>query len=607
MNKLKSIVITLLGLVLSNQSINGQSGGANFCDLSEPLCASNEFSYSNTFAAGNAEFGPDYGCLLEQPNPAWFYLQIEESGSLTLLIEQSTVLGGPPNLDVDFIIYGPFSDPSSACSTQLTAANTIGCSYLPDNIELVEISNALAGEYYILLITNFSDQPGFISVIQTTGTGATNCGIIADEYACEGDIVTLNATTAFATNYVWYEDDGFGIDNFLVINGFTTATYDVLTSNLYKAEAYDDLNNLLETFEYNVLFFESPNIPLVIQDYIICDNLDDNDGIGQFDLSTKDSEILNGLNPSVFSVSYYGSIYDANAGVNQLPLMYNNSLLAEIIIVRVDNITTNKVECFDINSFNIAVNLFPDFELDEDYILCVDTNGTEEIIGPPIIETALDILNYSFVWSVDGNVLPLETGSSIIPTQAGIYEVEVSNLNSNCTIIDSAIVKISSPPVVTATIDSYAFYDDNVIRVVVSGTGVNEYEFSLDNGPWQENDRFNNVSPGKHTVTARDINGCGIGMDSVIVMDYPLFFTPNGDGLHDTWNIPGLANQLEAKIFIYDRYGKLLKQLSPKGLGWDGTFNGQVLPTSDYWFTVEFIEPKDGTLNLFKANFTLKQ
>ena len=93
----------------------------------------------------------------------------------------------------------------------------------------------------------------------------------------------------------------------------------------------------------------------------------------------------------------------------------------------------------------------------------------------------------------------------------------------------------------------------------------------------------------------------------IIVIGYPKFFTPNGDGYHDTWNILGIANQPNAKIFIFDRYGKLIKQLSPSGTGWNGTFNGKRLPTSDYWFTVEFIEPKDGSLKLFKSHFTLKR
>ena len=607
MNALRAIVTVLIIFSLTNQTIYSQTGGANFCNISEPICGSLDFDYPNTSGAGTAENGPNYGCLVTQPNPAWFYLQIVQSGSITLMITQSTELNFIPNLDVDFIIYGPFTDSKSACQSQLTVANTIDCSYLPDFVEFVEISNAMVGEFYILLITNFSDVQGFISVTQTSGTGATDCGILADEFACEGDIVTLDATTTFAANYIWYEDDGLGIGNFVVINGVSTSTYDVVTSKKYKAEAYDALNNLLETYEFNVLFFQTPVVPSIILDFVICDNLDDNDGFGQFDLSIKDTEVLNGLDSNDFSASYYATIDDANAGVNQLPLLYNNNSATETIFVRVDNITTNEAECFDVGSFNIIVNLLPDFELEEEYILCVDTNGTEEIISPPTINTGLDILNYSFIWSLNGSVLPLETGNNIIANQGGNYSVDVTDVVSNCMITVNTVVNLSSPPIVTVSVISSAFIEDNVIQVIAVGTGEQEYEYSLDNGPWQESNIFNNLSARTHLVTARDVNGCGIGFDSITVMDYPLLFTPNNDGYYDRWNLIGMASQPNAKIFIYDRYGKLIKQLKPTSLGWDGTFNGQPLPTSDYWFTVEFIEPKNGALNQFKAHFTLKR
>ncbi|MDB4121495.1 T9SS type B sorting domain-containing protein, partial [bacterium] len=102
-------------------------------------------------------------------------------------------------------------------------------------------------------------------------------------------------------------------------------------------------------------------------------------------------------------------------------------------------------------------------------------------------------------------------------------------------------------------------------------------------------------------------SGCGQTTITITVMDYPLYFTPNNDGVHDTWNIIGLKNQPQAKVHIYNRYGKLLKQLSPTSIGWDGTFKGSSLPTDDYWFTVEYLEPRDGNIKQFKAHFTLKR
>ncbi|RYH72241.1 T9SS type B sorting domain-containing protein, partial [Flavobacteriaceae bacterium 144Ye] len=90
-------------------------------------------------------------------------------------------------------------------------------------------------------------------------------------------------------------------------------------------------------------------------------------------------------------------------------------------------------------------------------------------------------------------------------------------------------------------------------------------------------------------------------------LDYPKYFTPNGDGYHDTWNIIGFAGRADVKIYIFDRFGKLLKQISPSGQGWDGTYNGNPMPSSDYWFVVEYDEPIGGQRKEFKAHFTLKR
>ncbi|CAI8333156.1 MAG: Uncharacterised protein [Formosa sp. Hel3_A1_48] len=91
------------------------------------------------------------------------------------------------------------------------------------------------------------------------------------------------------------------------------------------------------------------------------------------------------------------------------------------------------------------------------------------------------------------------------------------------------------------------------------------------------------------------------------IVDYPRYFTPNNDGYHDTWNINSLNSQANAKIYIFDRYGKLLKELSPAGDGWNGTFNGRPMPTNDYWFLVEYQSPRTNEVKTLRAFFTLKR
>jgi gliding motility-associated-like protein len=94
-------------------------------------------------------------------------------------------------------------------------------------------------------------------------------------------------------------------------------------------------------------------------------------------------------------------------------------------------------------------------------------------------------------------------------------------------------------------------------------------------------------------------------LNNVLVINYPKFFTPNGDAFNDTWNIFDLRNQINSRIYIFDRFGKLLKELSPKGTGWDGTYTGQPMPADDYWFTVEYSEL--GITKKFKSHFSLKR
>lgn len=608
MNMLKNTVFFLL--IINNLSLSGQQGNSRFCIDAEPLCGASTFSYANTSGTNSAEPGPDYGCLILQKNPSWFYLQIAQDGDIQLQIEQRTALGGIPDLDVDFVVYGPFNDPTSACVSELTFANIVDCSRRIDLVEFVDITNTKAGEYYLLLITNFTGKPGFITVTQISGAATTNCNLLntpitSNIDACEGTTEPINATTINAKQYNWYEDDGAGI--FTPITGEHMATLNVSTSNIYKAEVLDANNVVLELFEFNVVFYETVDFSLPLQPYIICDTIMPNDGFAEFDLSIMDSQVLNIADPNDFLVTYYHSFNAANSGTDPLPILYTNTSMSQDIFVRVENLTTTAITCYTVGSFKIEVNKLPKFTIEDTYILCVNTNGTEDMPTPTIIDTGLNMMDYSFVWRLNGTVLPLETSSYLYPVEEGDYAVEATYITTGCSNTADTYVFTSTPPEVTAEVVSLAFTEENNIVVTASGIGIQDHEFSLDDGVWQNDSVFKNVSIGEHAITVRNTSGCGQTTITITVMDYPLYFTPNNDGLHDTWNIVGLKNQPQAKVYIYNRYGKLLKQLSPTSIGWDGTFKGLSMPTNDYWFTVEYQEPRDGNLKQFKAHFTLKR
>lgn len=176
------------------------------------------------------------------------------------------------------------------------------------------------------------------------------------------------------------------------------------------------------------------------------------------------------------------------------------------------------------------------------------------------------------------------------------------------TTLTTVTITVVNPANTLVSVDwtvTNAFTDNQIVTVIASAAG--NYLYQLDDGPFQVSPVFENVSSGIHTITVKDIYGCStpITVNNVLVINYPKYFTPNGDSYNDTWNISGLKDQLNSRIYIFDRYGKLLKDISPQGLGWDGMYNGQPMPATDYWFTVEYTEQT--IYKKFKSHFSLKR
>ena len=374
------------------------------------------------------------------------------------------------------------------------------------------------------------------------------------------------------------------------------------------------------TLQFNLAVQEAAQASSPLDSFVLCDDNVETDGIPTndsvpFDLSTQDNFVLNGQDPANYTVRYYASQSDADLDINVLPNLFENSVNPQVIIARVDNDTqvldgsgalVDSSVCFETAEVTLEVNPLPIVEIEEEYILCVDLNGSE-VLAPLVIDTGLSDVDYTFVWA-DASGTIVGTNSSYAPVQGGVYDLEVydATLITECAApIEAFTVIESTPPIVTAQVTTAAFANTHVIEAVATGQG--QYEYSLDQGPWEDSGTFIDVTPGEHMVSVRDINGCGEGKAFVYVIDYPLYFTPNGDGYHDTWNIIGVSNQVNAKINIFDRYGKLIKEVNPSGKGWDGTYNGALLPSSDYWFTLNYIDPITANPEVLRAHFTLKR
>lgn len=254
------------------------------------------------------------------------------------------------------------------------------------------------------------------------------------------------------------------------------------------------------------------------------------------------------------------------------------------------------------NPIQIEVNVFvaPNPAL-TDGAICLQAGNSG--IQSYIFDTGLNISNFSFEWYFEGTLIPNENGSTYEASQTGNFSVIVTNLVTGCiSAVVSAMVTESVVGESLVIAQSEAFSNNPMITVTVVG-GQGPFLYQLNDFGFQTSNVFYNVPAGDHIVTVVDNSLCTNLTASVTIINYPRFFTPNDDGYNDFWNITGVDDS--STIYIFDRYGKLLKQISPKGEGWDGTYNGELMNTSDYWFILNY--PVNGELKTFKSHFTLKR
>lgn len=327
----------------------------------------------------------------------------------------------------------------------------------------------------------------------------------------------------------------------------------------------------------------------------VCDEDGTNDGVTAFDLNALSTTILGTQTGSEFSIAYYATMADALSQSNAI----NVTTLATVF-VRVNNNLTSS--CFDIKPLIIIVNTLPE-PTPANGIICFDSE-TQTLLNAYTIQSGLSSATHSFIWTNEDG-LTVGTGHNYTAVLPGVYTLIATRTATGCSSEPvSVTVSPSEPAVVTYEVEE-DFADSQSIIVTATGQG-NNFEYQLDNGPFQDSPIFSDVMSGVHHVTVRDKNGCGSTTIQVVVINYPKYFTPNGDGYHDTWNITNLSNQPSAVITIFDRYGKVLTQIKPNGNGWDGTYNGNMMPSDDYWFAVNYTDENQVSQE-FRAHFAMKR
>ncbi|WP_160171310.1 T9SS type B sorting domain-containing protein [Flavobacterium seoulense] len=373
-------------------------------------------------------------------------------------------------------------------------------------------------------------------------------------------------------------------------------------SGKYKKVYFRVTNSIAGCFSvssFDLIINDSP-IFTIPNDITICD-------VFPFDLNLKALESKIVGNQSNVQVTFYESDIDALNNSNPLPNIYIVNSSSNPIYFRVTDVLTG---CFSMSKFGFKTNLRPAFSKPKDIIVCQTQNSDNYL--DDLDNKIQEILNgqnstnfiVSFYKSHDdasNKINEITFPYNINENDDEIF-FRIENSLTSCFNISSFFIYLRAEsqnaniPFSVKTSDWKS--ERNEIEIIASGN----YEYSMDGLTYQDDPVFKDLLPGEYQIFIRDKESCSVISEDVFLMMYRNFFTPNGDGINDYWNIIGSSSSSNIKIMIYDRYGKLIKNLNGNSLGWDGTFNNNPMPSSDYWF--ELITEQGKKL---KGHFSLKR
>jgi len=632
---MKSFLFVSILMVFS-ASIYGQN---NLCSNASPFCTDTVYNFPAGVNAGSAQPGPNYGCLYSQPNPAWYYMEIQNPGNVVINMSST------PAVDIDFILWGPFTNQNTPCTALLTAGNTVDCSYSTSWNETATINNAQTGQVYILLITNYSNNPCNINFHQQNagqaGAGSSNCGIIAPPISnngplCEGETLqlTVNNPNPNATHN-WTGPNGFTSNQVSIsipnVNANHAGTYS-LTISLNGQTS--------QPVTTTVVVNPKPTVTLAAFQSVCSDVADFN---------------LNGGSPSGGTYSGQGvsnnQFSPSTVGAGTYPIQY---------------VYETPAGCRDSATANIIVENSPNPVVSNDTAICANTsvmlnasggtsynwsNGatTSNITVSPAIQTTYTVTISSgigcsetaavvvsiaptpqltlkpdnpsiclgenialvagggdnYIWSSMPNDASLggQINAQLVTVSPNVnttYTVTATD-NSSCSATESIVLSINPRPLA-------AFYADpkvvSILEPLISffdnSYGATAWNWFIEDGSTYNVAEFSHIfaDTGKFDIMLVVSNNYGC-LDSImgfiiVQPNYTIYipntFTPNGDQKNDVFYAQG-EGILEIEMFVYDRWGLLVFYSDDINYGWDGKHNGNDVMEGVYFYKLLY---KDG-------------
>ncbi|MEM1001891.1 MAG: T9SS type B sorting domain-containing protein, partial [Bacteroidota bacterium] len=385
----------------------------------------------------------------------------------------------------------------------------------------------------------------------------------------------LNGQSGISLSY--FNQDGIELSNPLP-NPYTNTTpfNDLITVRLTDEETL--------CFTETVIELKTVTEPIINQpaNLFACDT---GNGFGEFDTTNLVEQIIG--NQTGLEVLFYDT--NNNPLPSPLPAIFINSEpYSQTIIARVED--SNNPLCYSETYFDLVVNELPVIDLEEDYLIC----NLEPSLWLSIRNGYSD-----YAWTnSNGDIISTSHTAEIF--DEGDYTLTVTQTENGIECFETFNFSLSRS--VLPQIESVNFGElgNNFIKIIASGDG--EFEYSIDGVFYQDSNYFSNISGGIYNVVVRDKNGCGESTKEVAVVDFPKFFTPNSDGINDTWEIKGIRNFHDFEVLIFDRYGRILQRLDASNLNWNGRYEGDFLKSDDYWFQADL-----GNGKTFSGHFALRR
>jgi gliding motility-associated-like protein len=404
-------------------------------------------------------------------------------------------------------------------------------------------------------IVEYGGMPGEPNLQLSTSTTLTIAKILTTTAAsrCDAGSITLNATASIGS-IDWYDVVSGGTS---IASGNNFTTLILSSTNNYYAQVSGC------TSTRTVIAATINTTPTISTTKVIVPRC----GTGTLILEAT---------PSIGNVNWF---YEANGGTSissgttfTTPSLSTNTFFyAE----------ANNNGCISPSRIAISTIINPVPEVtDENLILCQNSNLTLDAT----------ISGMTYLWSTS------ETTKTINISSPGNYEVAITNSFSCTSTKKIIVIEHEIPEIMSVKVE-----ESNV--EIIPKNQQSYFEYSIDGLNFQISPLFLNAPGGLQTASIREVNNCGIDTKEFVILLAPPFFTPNNDSYNDFWIVKGMSFYPNAELRIFDRYGKLLKELRPNSLGWDGTFNGHQLPASDYWYVFK----SDSNSPEKRGHFTLKR